>query len=160
MRSMITFFHCFYVYVSCLPLDKRCGSKPAINVFEGVCLRMWWAAEVPRLLGSILGSLTEITAGEQLYPCMVGSVSSDQTQREEAERERKKKLQVFPFSFSQPHQVGRAVALLRYSLSHSNRTKSSSWVHGWAWEIKSWVFMLASSRTVVHASSQHLPCWI
>lgn len=64
--------------------------------------RMWWAAELPRLLGSTLGSLTEITAGEQLCPCTAGSVSSDQTQREEAQREGKKKWHVFPFLFSQP----------------------------------------------------------
>lgn len=103
MKSMITFFHCFYVYASCLPLDKSCDSEPVINILKE-CVwgeaRMWWAAKLSRLLESILGSFTEFTAGEQLCPCTASSVSSDQTQREEAER--KKKSQVFPFSFSQP----------------------------------------------------------
>lgn len=108
VKSMITFFHCFYVYMICLPLDKSCDSEPVFNklTFLKECVwgeaRMWWAAELPRLLGSTLGSLTEITAGEQLYPCTAGSVSSDQTQREGAEREGKKTSQVFPFPFSQP----------------------------------------------------------
>lgn len=37
MKSMITSFHCFCVYASCLPLHKSCDSEPVTNNFkEGV----------------------------------------------------------------------------------------------------------------------------
>lgn len=136
MKSMITFFHCFYVYASCLPLDKSCDSEPVSNILKE-CVwgeaRMWWAAKLPRLLESILGSLTEFTAGEQLCPCTASLVSSDQNkERIQRGRGRKSHKSSLFHSLNQ-QQVGRAAALLRYSLPCSTRTKSLSWAELITW---------------------------
>lgn len=101
MKSTISFFHYFYVYASCWPLHKSCDNEPVTSIFEERCLRrskdVMGSWKLPRLLGSILGSFTEITAGEQPWPCTSGSVSSDPTQREGGEEN----VTSFPFSFTQ-----------------------------------------------------------
>lgn len=81
-------------------------------------------------------------------------------------REGKKKPQVLPFSFAQAA-AGRGGQLLCWGPAFPIPTGPRAWAelsssHGWAWEIKSGVMVLASSRAAVHTSSWHLPLahWI
>lgn len=81
---MHSFFLCVCELVDTL-VDKSHETKTVINIFEAMC-SMRSKYVVCRLLGTILGILAEIIAEEEQHPSTAGSVSSNQTQREEVER--------------------------------------------------------------------------